>query len=93
VTSGTPAKVVWYLPVISHLKHLFANKKEAELMCWHGTRMKVSSGVLRHLADGYQWQSIDAQYTNFGKDQRHIRFGMSTGGLNPFSNMSCRFRT
>jgi hypothetical protein len=41
----------------------------------------------------YQWQSIDAEYNNFGKDPRHIRFGMSTDGLNPFGNMSCKFST
>ena len=29
---GPPAKVCWYLLVLSHLKHLFANKKEAKLM-------------------------------------------------------------
>jgi hypothetical protein len=29
VTSGTPAKVVWYLPVIPHLKRLFANRSRS----------------------------------------------------------------
>jgi hypothetical protein len=46
VTSGMPAKVVWYIPVIPRLKRLFANKKEAELMRWHAARTKVSSDVL-----------------------------------------------
>jgi hypothetical protein len=72
MTSGTATKVVWYLLVIHRLKNLFANKKEAELMRWHATRMKVSDDVMRHHADGFQWKSIDAEYTNFGKDPRHI---------------------
>jgi hypothetical protein len=89
VMSGTPAKVVWYLPVIPRLKRLFTNKKEALLMRWHATRKKVSPDLLRQPIDGYQWQYINTQYTEFGKDPRHIRFGMSTDGLNPFGNMSC----
>lgn len=32
VSSGAPAKVVWYLPVLPRLKRLFGNKKEAKLM-------------------------------------------------------------
>jgi hypothetical protein len=27
-----PKKVVWYFPIIPHLKHWFANKKELELL-------------------------------------------------------------
>ena len=75
------------------MRRLFANKKQAELMRWHATRNKVDSDVLRHLADGMQWQSIDAKYQDFGGDPRNIRFGMSTDGLNPFGNMSCRLST
>ena len=93
VTKGTPAKVVWHLPLTPRLKRLFANKKDAQLMRWHATRHKVHSEVLRHPADGSQWQSIDAEYHEFGKEPRNVRLGMSTDGLNPFGNMSCRFST
>ena len=47
VKGGTPAKVVWYLPIIPRMRRLFANKKQAELMRWHATRNKVDSDVLR----------------------------------------------
>ena len=33
--NGAPEKVVWYFPIIPRLKHLFANRKEAELLRWH----------------------------------------------------------
>ena len=75
------------------MRRLFANKKQAELMLWHATRNKVDSDVPRHPADGMQWQSINAEYQDFGGDPRNIRFGMSTDGLNPFGNMSYRFST
>ena len=30
-----PAMVMWYLPVIARLKHLFLNPRDSELMSWH----------------------------------------------------------
>jgi hypothetical protein len=33
-----PALVMWYLPVIDCLKHLFSNPKNAKLMTWHAAR-------------------------------------------------------
>jgi hypothetical protein len=29
------ALVIWYLPVIDHLKCVFSNPRDAELVCWH----------------------------------------------------------
>ena len=72
VKGGTPTKVVWYLPLIPRMRRLFANKKKAELMRWHATWNKVDSDVLRHPADGMQWQSIDVEYQDFGDDPRNI---------------------
>ena len=48
-----PKKVVWYFPIIPHLKRLFVNEKTAELMRWHAEK-RVNDGKLRHLADGSQ---------------------------------------
>jgi hypothetical protein len=28
------ALVMWYLPVINHLKHMFSNPRDAELLLW-----------------------------------------------------------
>jgi hypothetical protein len=30
-----PALVMWYLPVIDRLKHVFSNPRDAELVRWH----------------------------------------------------------
>ena len=32
---GNPRKVAWYFPLDSRLQRMFANKKEAKLLCWH----------------------------------------------------------
>ena len=50
-----PAKVMWYSPIIPHLKRLFRNKDNAKLMRWHKEERKKDS-MLRHPADGSQWK-------------------------------------
>jgi hypothetical protein len=35
-----PAKVVWYSPIIPHVKHLFRDKEHAKLMRWHKEEQK-----------------------------------------------------
>jgi hypothetical protein len=32
------ALVIWYLPVIDHLKCVFSNPRDAELVCWHSEK-------------------------------------------------------
>src|SRR6266508_6400295 len=93
VTKGTPAKVAWYLPIISCLKRLFANPKEAKMFRWHGEERKPSDGKLRHPADAIQWRNIDRKYTQFTKETRNVRFALSTDGMNPFGSMSSRHST
>jgi hypothetical protein len=48
-----PALVMWYLPVIDHLKHIFSNAREAQLLLWHVQRKR--DGKIRHPVDGRQW--------------------------------------
>jgi hypothetical protein len=45
------AKVMWYAPIIPHLKRLFRNKEHAKLLRWHKENRKVDD-MLRHPADG-----------------------------------------
>jgi hypothetical protein len=33
-----PALVMWYLPMIDHLKCVFSNPRDAELVCWHSEK-------------------------------------------------------
>jgi len=53
-----PVKVMWYAPIIPHLKHLFRNKDNAKLLRWHKEDHKVDN-MLRHPVDGSQWRAID----------------------------------
>jgi hypothetical protein len=45
------AKVIWYFPIIPHLKRLFRNKSHAKLMRWNKEDC-LKDGMLRHHADG-----------------------------------------
>jgi hypothetical protein len=57
---GGPKKVFWYFPIISRLKHWFANKKEPELLRWHKEKHKQVARMIRHPADATQWRNIDS---------------------------------
>jgi hypothetical protein len=79
-----PALVMWYLPVIDHLKHVFSNPRDAEQVCWHSEKCRKNNEEIRHPADGTQWKFFDLQYKPFGSESRNIRFALSTDGMNPF---------
>ena len=84
--SKVPALVMWYLLVVDHLKRMFANPRDAELLIWHSTRKK--DGMIRHPADARQWIKFDSEHVEeFSNDARNIRFGLSTDGMNPFGEM------
>ncbi|WVZ50945.1 hypothetical protein U9M48_002148 [Paspalum notatum var. saurae] len=82
-----PAKVMWYFPIIPRLRRLFRNTAHAKIIRWYKEERKKDD-MLRHPADGSQWRKIDRTYPDFAEDARNIRFGLSTDGLNPFSEMS-----
>jgi hypothetical protein len=79
-----PALVMWYLPVINHLKRLFSNPRDAELVCCHSEKRRKNDEEIRHPADGTQWKFFDLQYQSFGSESRNIRFALSTDGMNPY---------
>jgi hypothetical protein len=81
-----PALVMWYLPVINHLKHMFSNPMDTELLLWHVNRK--TDEKIRHPVDGRQWKQFDlAHQEDFSNDPRNIRFGLSTDGMSPFREM------
>jgi predicted AlkP superfamily pyrophosphatase or phosphodiesterase len=47
-----PALVMWYLPMIDHLKHVFSNPRDAELVRWHSKKRRKNNEEIRHPADG-----------------------------------------
>jgi hypothetical protein len=79
-----PSLVIWYLPVIDHLKHVFSNPRDAELVCWHFKKHRENDEEIRHPVDGTQWKNYDLQYPQFGAESRNIRIALSAGGMNPF---------
>jgi hypothetical protein len=80
-----PTLVMWYLPVVSRLRRIFLNPKEAALMTWWGDEHKVGDDVIAHSVDGTQWELFDAKHTVLVKDPRNVRFSLSTDGMNPFN--------
>ena len=91
-TKRVPAKVMLYFPIIPRLKCLFRNKTNAKLMRWRKEEHKEDH-MLRHPADGSQWRKIDRAFSDFAKDARNIRFGLSTDGFNPFGEFSSSHST
>jgi hypothetical protein len=79
-----PVLVMWYLPVINHLKRVFSNPRDAELVRWHSEKRRKNNEEIRHPTDGTQWQFFDLQYKPFGSKSRNIRFALSTDGMNLF---------
>jgi hypothetical protein len=54
-----PAMVMWYLPVIDRLKHVFSNPRDAELVRWHSEKHRKNNEEIRHPVDGTQWKIFD----------------------------------
>jgi len=44
---GPPMKVMWYLPIIPRMTHLFANSNDAKNLRWHADERKCD-GMYRH---------------------------------------------
>ncbi|CAH9079417.1 unnamed protein product [Cuscuta epithymum] len=86
-TKGSPAKVLWYLPIIPRLKRLFANANDAKKLRWHAEERKCD-GMIRHPADALQWKNIDKLFPDFGNEPRNLRLGLASDGMNPFGNLS-----
>jgi len=73
---GPPMKVVWYLPIIPRIKHLFSNPNDAKNLKWHANVRKCD-GMYCHLADFIQWKKFDDEFQEFGKESRNIRLFFS----------------
>ena len=88
------ALVVWYLSPIDHLRHLFSNPRDSELMRWWASdERKKDDEVLRHPPDAQQWKDFDAKYPKFHEDPRNVRFALSTDGINPFGDRTSTHST
>ncbi|XP_031097022.1 uncharacterized protein LOC116001278 [Ipomoea triloba] len=79
---GPPTKVLRYLPVIPRFKRMFSNPKEANNLQWHAIGRK-DDGKLRHSVDSPQWRNIDRRWPEFSTENRNLRLGLCTDGMNP----------
>jgi hypothetical protein len=84
--------MLWYFPIIPHLKRWFVNSETAKLIRCHAGDCLVD-GKLRHLADGSQWRAVNSRYSTFANEIKNIRFGLSTNGMNPFNMVSNKHST
>ena len=74
IKTGIPFKVVWYLPLIPRLGHLFANPREPKRLRWHHDE-RIADRFMRHPNDGAQWELIDSKFDYSAKDPRSRRLG------------------
>ena len=81
----SPAKVVWYFPIIPRFRRMFRSTVDAKLLTWHANE-RIKDGKLRHPADSPQWRKIDFDYPEFGEEARNLRLVLSTDGMNPHGN-------
>jgi hypothetical protein len=88
-----PALVMWYLPVIDHLKCVFSNPRDVELVPGHSETRRKNNEEIRHPTAGTQWKFFDLQYKPFGSESKNIRFALSTDGMNPFGENKTVYST
>jgi hypothetical protein len=92
-TRGGPIKVVWYFPIAPWVHRFFPNAKSAKLLRWHGEEHKKDT-MMRHPADGKDWRTVNTMcYKNIGGEVRHLWFGLSTDGMNPFDQVRSNHST
>jgi hypothetical protein len=53
-----PALVMWYLPVIDHLKRVFSNPRDVELVRWHSEKCRKNDEEIQHPIDETQWKFL-----------------------------------
>ena len=81
--SMVPAKVLRYFPLIPRLTRMYSTPAMAALMVWH-REGRSSDGLIRHVVDSLQWKWVDEHLGTFGTEDRNIRLGLATDGVNPY---------
>ena len=71
---------------------MYRNAEDAKHLTWHEYG-RVADGMLRHPADSPQWEKIDHDYQDFGKEERNLCLALSTDGINPYRIQSSKHTT
>ncbi|XP_017228364.2 uncharacterized protein LOC108203745 [Daucus carota subsp. sativus] len=85
VRINVPARVMWYFPIIPRFKRLFKSADTAKLMSWHANN-RSKDGKMRHPSDSPSWRNVDSRWPEFGSEDRNIRLGLATDGINLYNN-------
>ena len=88
----SPAKVLWYFPVIPRFRRMFRSETDSRHLTWHADE-RIIDGKYRHPADSPQWLKIDNDYPEFGEESRNLRLALSTDGMNPHGIQSISHST
>ncbi|XP_073223470.1 uncharacterized protein [Cicer arietinum] len=89
---STPAKVVWYFPIIPRFRRMYRSEEDSKHLTWHADE-RIRDGMFRHPADSPQWAKIDHEYPEFGIESRNLRLALSTDGMNPHGLQSISHST
>lgn len=83
--SKVPVKVLRHFPLIPRLQRMFSTPLQASYMTWH-SRHGSEDGVMRGAVDSHQWKFVDWKWNReFAFEDRNLRLGLATDGVNPFS--------
>ena len=72
---NSPAKVMWYFPLIPRLRRLYASAEDSKKLTWHHDG-RINDGMLRHPADSPRWKTFDERHEDFGKEPRNLRLAL-----------------
>ena len=74
------------MPIMPRLKQLFLSQETAVQMRWHseGIRERDGKDVMAHSSNGAAWQALDHFDSEFARDLRNVRLGLSTDDFTPF---------
>jgi hypothetical protein len=93
-SSMVPQRVLRYFPIIPRLKRMFRSPLQAAAMTWHA-RVDPRDKLVRHVSQGRAWAHVNTSphFENFGDDPRNLRLGLTTDGINPFSEKRSVYST
>ncbi|XP_074326589.1 uncharacterized protein LOC141664531 [Apium graveolens] len=83
---NSPAKVMWYFPIIPRFKRMFKSPDTAEQLIWDSKQLS-NDGQMRHPDDSPSWRNIDYRWPSFASDPRNLRLALGADGINPFNNV------
>lgn len=90
--NGIPVKVLRYFPIKDGFRRMYRSRKIDEDLRWHFSNASAD-GTIRHPVDSITWSQANAKWPEFASEQRNLRLGLSTDGMNPFSNQSTKHST